>query len=117
MDTDLTKEVVDSIENVLRELKDFTGVVEGKGDKYYAKVYVRKGEIIGAYVKDEDYEYFGNHALYFLDRECKVVVHRQLVVIVPDEYKVEVADIKITAQLDSKLLNILDKVKASRGGK
>ncbi len=82
-------------EYILKELKDFTGIVKGVGNDRVAIIFVKDGELIGAKVSIGNETYEGLSALYYLEFPAKVVVKELNDVQVDEKCKVDVKRLKV----------------------
>lgn len=108
-----------SIERVLNNLSDgFTGTITGETESgnYYAKVYVKKGRVVGAFVRMDGQEIKGTEATYYLDEECKIIrVHETFTIVVPEAFEVKEEEINVEdVKLDDKLNELLESLKNRR---
>ncbi len=108
-----------TVSEVLQNIRDdFTGIIVGetKSGNYYAKLYVKNGEIVGAFIRMDGREIRGTEATYYLDEECNTVkVQRMVTVIVPEGYEVEEEEIKVEdIKLDDKLNELLESLKSRK---
>lgn len=106
------------LEDYLRELSgEFTGIVYGYSEDYYAEVYVVRGRVEGARVRVGDKEFRGDSALYYLDRECEVRSRVFLSLSVPESCRVVsdegVLD-RVEIIVDERLENLIEQIKSVR---
>lgn len=72
--TEKHKKTVDNLSEFISSLKGFTGRVFARDGSTDFEIYVKDGEVVGALVKDEDFEIKGLPALYYLDTRAEVSV-------------------------------------------
>ncbi len=111
---------VESLEEFLKTLNDFSGIVYASEKGYIAELYIKDGKIIGARVVVDNVEFKGNSALFYLDRPCKVTVRKSLAVekLIPDSIRVEDVedvDIESTIEIDERLDKLIAQIKEVKG--
>lgn len=108
-------EKVESLEEYVNNLGNFTGVVYATGDNFTAEVYLDSGKIVGAKVTTDGRTFEGNSALYYLNRSCFVRRKRKNEVEVPDSCKVEEVRVDVSSvKLDDRLRKLIQEIQQAR---